>query len=101
MKKKHADEWVKALRSGKYKQGYNQLYDHDDKSYCCLGVLNKLHKNQLNDNYTGILSPGNGVIGSDSGYLPSLDVSLIKLNDDLRLNFDEIADIIQICYKEL
>lgn len=30
-------KWVKALRSGKYKQGFCQLRRGD--SYCCLGVL--------------------------------------------------------------
>jgi hypothetical protein len=29
--------WVKALRSGKFKQGDGQLYD--GQNYCCLGVL--------------------------------------------------------------
>lgn len=32
-------KWVKALRSGKYKQGRGRLYDPDTKSFCCLGVL--------------------------------------------------------------
>jgi hypothetical protein len=33
--------WVKALRSGDYKQGRSQLFIKDwmDDSYCCLGVL--------------------------------------------------------------
>lgn len=36
-------KWVRALRSGKYKQGDGQLVTTDDEgkpvSYCCLGVL--------------------------------------------------------------
>jgi hypothetical protein len=35
--------WVKALRSGNYKQGQNKLYANEPganrASYCCLGVL--------------------------------------------------------------
>lgn len=31
-------EWLKALRSGKYKQGQGMLRDHSG-AYCCLGVL--------------------------------------------------------------
>lgn len=31
-----AEKWVKALRSGKYKQGKEQLCNED--GYCCLGV---------------------------------------------------------------
>lgn len=34
--------WVEALRSGKYKQGHNQLRD-DENQFCCLGVLCNLH----------------------------------------------------------
>lgn len=30
--------WVKALRSGKFKQAKFALYDKDEKAYCCLGV---------------------------------------------------------------
>lgn len=35
-------KWVKALRSGKYKQGTGMLKvtrDNDEPLYCCLGVL--------------------------------------------------------------
>ena len=31
--------WLKALRSGKYKQGDGVLYRPDTKQFCCLGVL--------------------------------------------------------------
>ena len=31
-------KWVKALRSGKYKQGRCRLYNPETDSYCCLGV---------------------------------------------------------------
>lgn len=41
MDKEIADKWVKALRSGKYKQGESVLCKVEDKNvkYCCLGVL--------------------------------------------------------------
>jgi len=32
-------KWTTALRSGKYKKGENQLYNAEDNTYCCLGVL--------------------------------------------------------------
>lgn len=32
-------KWLKALRSGKYKQGKGTLYDPTTKTFCCLGVL--------------------------------------------------------------
>lgn len=37
MKKAIADKWIKALKSGKYKQGVYALKSEDN--YCCLGVL--------------------------------------------------------------
>lgn len=42
MKKKVANIWIKALRSGKYKQGRSTLRTDDDK-FCCLGVLCDLY----------------------------------------------------------
>ena len=41
MEKRKAMEWVKALRSGKFKQGKNGLIEFQDNNqigYCCLGV---------------------------------------------------------------
>lgn len=38
MKKDVAKLWIKALRSGKYKQGKWTLRNHNN-SFCCLGVL--------------------------------------------------------------
>lgn len=36
--------WVKALRSGKYKQGIGQLRrDNGEPKFCCLGVLCDIH----------------------------------------------------------
>ena len=32
-------KWIKALRSGKYKQGQGRLKDFETGRYCCLGVL--------------------------------------------------------------
>jgi len=31
--------WVDALRSGEFQQGQKRLYNADEDSYCCLGVL--------------------------------------------------------------
>ena len=42
MTKSLATAWVKALRSGKFKQGYGELLTkrlNENKEYCCLGVL--------------------------------------------------------------
>ena len=42
MKKEIKKKWVKALRSGKYKQGRGELREED--RFCCLGVLCDLSK---------------------------------------------------------
>lgn len=51
MKKEVAKKWVKALRSGKYKQGEGCLKQTDipkNKTYhCCLGVLCELYNEQM------------------------------------------------------
>ena len=36
--------WIKALRSGKFKQTDQTLYDPDENAYCCLGVKAKIGK---------------------------------------------------------
>lgn len=54
MKKEVAKKWVKALRSGKYKQGYGCLKQTNlkkNKTYhCCLGVLCELYNEQMINN---------------------------------------------------
>lgn len=42
MDKKLKAKWVKALLSGKYKQGRGMLCRIEDNSYCCLGVLGEV-----------------------------------------------------------
>lgn len=32
-------KWLKALRNGEYTQGKCMLYNEEDRSFCCLGVL--------------------------------------------------------------
>ena len=103
MKKSYAMKWIKALRSGKYKQARGYL--KTDVGHCCLGVLCTLtpYKNnytKMNDNETlpravmketGIYNP--------AGTLPD-GACLSKLNDDGR-SFEEIADIIEKNWKLL
>ena len=49
MRKKIAHKWIKALRSGKYKQGKNWLKStcEDVVRHCCLGVLCELHNEAM------------------------------------------------------
>ena len=43
-------QWVKALRSGKYRQGREVL--KDNSRFCCLGVLCDLHRKKFNPKST-------------------------------------------------
>lgn len=46
-------KWIKALRSGKYKQGTGTLKQYDSKGnaqHCCLGVLCELYNETMKKN---------------------------------------------------
>lgn len=50
MDQKWKQKWVKALRSGKYKQGREKLKSFDSKKqprYCCLGVLGEIQGQKI------------------------------------------------------
>jgi len=54
MKKEIAKKWIKALRSGKYKQGkvyLKQLNSKNEPRHCCLGVLCELYDQQMKKNH--------------------------------------------------
>ena len=103
---KNAKAWVKALRSGKYKQGRGALRTGD--MYCCLGVACELagaKTEKPNDltvpyGYDGIfftlpvsvqewlgVKTGTGVYGKEEYDLSS--------DNDGGKTFEEIADIIE------
>lgn len=101
--KKFTKRWQKALRSGKYTQGTEELYDIEQDSYCCLGVAAKL---------CGIPKVDMAGIGRyidlREGYqhkLPAelveelypyrLVTELILMNDSGDYTFEEIADWIK------
>jgi hypothetical protein len=58
MKKDIAKKWVKALRSGKYKQGKSYLKQFNSKGqprHCCLGVLCELYNDTMKKNHKKLL----------------------------------------------
>lgn len=107
MKKSVADKWVKALRSGKYKQTKRLLQDVN--GHCCLGVLCEISPTKPLMNSSKFLS-GNTLISQErvqnwaelqsSAGNTDDDHSLASLNDE-GYTFDEIADIIQLLWREL
>lgn len=73
MKKEIAKRWIKALRSGKYKQGQSFLKQYDTKNqprHCCLGVLCELYNESMKKNHKKTLTTktfDDGLFGSGSG----------------------------------
>ena len=119
MNKVIADKWVKALRSGKYKQAVGDL--QNEVGYCCLGVLCDLGKkegvdvpmtsssalgderisgDELDDQpavmeWSGIESScGKVIVGNITDMLTSL-------NDSDKYTFDQLADVIEKEWEQL
>lgn len=113
MKKEIKDKWVKALRSGDYKQTRYQL--RTTEGYCCLGVLcdlyiketNKASWNKFTTNIYEFAGPEGEFeklqvpysvmkwagIDSRDPLINTVPASLF--NDDCRLTFEEIADKVE------
>ena len=83
MKKEIAKRWIKALRSGKYKQGQSFLKQYDTKNqprHCCLGVLCELYNDSMKKNHKktlttktfddGLFSNGCVKFGGKEDFLP-------------------------------
>jgi hypothetical protein len=88
--------WLEALRSGKYKQGHNNLKTSD--SYCCLGVaceLSKLDTWSTEETYLGhkVLIPIK--VARWLKIHPYKIAYLERLNDLDLLSFSKIADHIE------
>lgn len=83
--------WLAALRSGKYRQGKEMLFDPEERSYCCLGVLRSVHrmrKHAEGDEYIAVKAAER--IGLSFG----VQDMLAGFNDSGR-TFAEIADWIE------
>lgn len=98
--KANVKKWVKALRSGKFKQCYERLFD--GKRYCCLGVacvLAGMKPNKYNSfgNSASSFLPLEarkwlGIKRSD----PRIgERGAVTLNDGLGFTFKQIADEIE------
>jgi len=109
--------WVKALRSGEYKQ--TQHFLNCDRGFCCIGVLADLYIKETNEgHWQQTTTPVDGVtplVFNDvnasilpvevmewAGLVNELivtsehgKVSFYELNDSLRLSFVEISNIIE------
>lgn len=113
MNKERARAWVRALRSGEYPQGTGGL--KVDGKFCCLGVL--CHTLELEGVLKSRLTAGGYATawGESAGYVPGDDVAKLMelehanvdvmyngqrtklwvLNDQYKLSFNQIADLIE------
>jgi len=85
-------KWIKALRSGKYKQGRGQLWRKSDNSYCCLGVLEAIQGNMTP---TGTIHGTLSAIARESAQGYYIRNLLAYMNDQPESSFKAIADYIE------
>lgn len=123
----NAKKWVKALRSGEYKQGEGRLAyskNNHEALYCCLGVACDLYKKENPDDFSvdfEEIDDDHGLVeicfdhnnmflpeivqkwlnlASIDGVIQSQSTSLSELNDSGE-SFEYIASIIEEEEKEL
>lgn len=108
----NAKNWVKALRSGEYKQTTGALHNQD--GFCCLGVACELAveagivtSHDKGNLYTYGTSNNCGALPNEVSKWLGLSTTwggfnrgtestdLPKLNDEEHLTFEQIADIIE------
>lgn len=106
--------WTAALRSGKYEQTREVMRysGPDGNKFCCLGVLADVltdGKYWESEEYKSYVCNGDESlhhsiaarahlstsVGSFNDSSKNIDTSLAALNDDDRLSFEDIADIIE------
>jgi len=103
---KYMQKWIKALRSGKYKQGKHRLRTAKTGGYCCLGVacsvLAKETGNKTNSfsnhktlNYSGYLNAR----GEKLLRIKGVQATLSHMNDSQNYTFEQIADFLEKKYK--
>jgi hypothetical protein len=103
MNKRVMKKWVKALFSGKYKQGQGLLKQTDHKDiirHCCLGVLCELYNEDMKEKKKKKLTEkvdGFGVIrfNKQPEHLPNIVKDWADLNDNVGSigAFDSLAAI--------
>lgn len=97
--KEQVEQWVEALRSGRYKQKQGHLYR--DGGYCCLGVLAKDVLGYEDDSLAKVRNGTNPAYKEICFLLGDYDnktkytTKLMVMNDIQGKSFIEIADFIE------
>ena len=87
--------WVDALRSGNYQQGYNYLSQRDgsNQKYCCLGVLCDLFSTELIELTEGVQTAEDDIkvtnFNGEAEVLPKHLVNKLMLRNDIGIYSDE------------
>lgn len=107
MNKRVKGLWIKALRSGKFKQCKAKLRKkvNGEQCHCCLGVLEEIHAAETGTRFSGGRGGNNNLLSdtarewaglddADPVLLPKIPMTAAELNDDGR-SFQYIADKIE------
>lgn len=95
--------WLKALRSGEYKQGIGALYHKISNTYCCIGVFAICNNIEIDSNGIEMIDSNNRNLPINISYKPLTDQigqeqvnTLWSMNDKHpSKSFLEIADYIE------
>ncbi len=98
MDKKLKSKWLKALRSGRYKQtkGFLRRGDH----YCCIGVLCQIQRanfEKLNMKELKIGKYADGLTEKNLSHLAQMNDGTLAAGEP-RCSFKQIADYIEKTY---
>ena len=90
------NKWIKALKSGKYIQGYGELYNKNTDTYCCLGVACDIVNCKSNSKSIIVTnSPKIPKILKGTSQGNKLVKKLVDMNDYSQKSFEEIAKWIE------
>ena len=99
--------WIKALRSGDYKQGEGCLYNNKDDSFCCLGVACDLFQVPYNKSARQYVFEVYGDVYFENKLIPGINFEemfgltvifgdeLASMNDVNQYSFADIATEIE------
>ena len=94
------ENWIKALRSGEYKQGKGTLWNRFTNTFCCLGVECKVNGVPDKD-IAGSFGPWYnrnellGFIGYRPSKLQSERELFASMNDEENYTFNDIASVLE------